>query len=137
MIEKVLYIADDGREFEDEKECLTYERDKAYRAVINNNELHMWDADGNPETAETIETISFVKFDTLRACDYFEEVCNEYGIYTPWNNGADHYEKAPNTMYYWDYCNDEWVDFTYELHKVKQRAKIFGYKMAVEEVWGQ
>ena len=46
MIERVSYIADDGTAFEDEDECLEYERTLMLKKY--EHDIHMWDSEFQP-----------------------------------------------------------------------------------------
>lgn len=46
MIERVSYIADDGTAFEDEDECLEYERTLMLKKY--EHDIHMWDNEFQP-----------------------------------------------------------------------------------------
>lgn len=65
MTKKTIYIADDGTEFENKKECERYEA--RYKALLDNPEVIFFDQDLEPLTKHITDEDSW--------CDLFEKSC--------------------------------------------------------------
>ena len=78
MLMRVVYYADDGREFETELACRKYERRLSDLVYELQNGIHAFDDDGdvinfnNCEVAwleDTFQNISYIKFDNQKAIE--------------------------------------------------------------------
>lgn len=86
---KVLYIADDGKEFEDEDECLEYERLQNANASKLLSEIHAFtekedamqvgDGPGEYNIDEMLMETMYVTFDSKEARDFYDEQQKYYG----------------------------------------------------------
>ena len=96
---KILYIADDGKEFEDENECMEYEKIQEAEKSGVLNEIHALDdkfremkvgnSSMNYYDMETmLGHVLYVKFDSIKAAEYFDEQLNYYGYDTISVNNA-------------------------------------------------
>ena len=114
MIEKIIYIADDGAEFEDEDECLDYERAMKFDSI--EKDITFWDEHfrklsiDNPELADDA---FYVKVDTEKAYDWFNNYLYEEGFTTL----ADCITPRPKLtgLYFYDSKNDVWKQLEGEL----------------------
>ena len=102
MEKKIIYIADDGVEFEDERECGAYE----YGLLVDNLGYHLrlWDEKMNPidpKREDALEDAYFIYADTPEAREFVNAECD---IYT---------ELGWDTIYA-GYLNDNWVDLLEE-----------------------
>ena len=73
MERKIIYVADDGVEFEDEGECLAHERRCEIQAL--GDHLRLWDENMNPidpMKIESFETVYFIYADTPEAREWVE-----------------------------------------------------------------
>ena len=98
MREKIIYIADDGEEFEEQANCEAYERG----LLVNNlgDHLRLWDEKMNPidpKKEDALEDAYFIYADTPEAREFVNAECD---IYT---------ELGWDTVYA-GYLNDNWVD---------------------------
>jgi hypothetical protein len=85
---KTIYIADDGKEFEDEDECLEYEKIEKMKAQNVINEIHAFDDNFKEINIKDylesynlcgmLRHIYHVKFDSLNAATYFDTLLNDY-----------------------------------------------------------
>lgn len=76
---KVLYIADDGTQFDDEWDCRDYE----FRKDLDLDDIEMYDEDGNrldPMTEETYYTVMRIVIKTERAAEYLAKIENYTGF---------------------------------------------------------
>lgn len=114
---KVLYIADDGKEFEDEDECLKYENLQSAKTKRMLNEIHAFTEKGNEmkvgglldeyDIENMLMEVMYVTFDSDDARQFFDKQQEYYG-YRPiheftscldgdvfiYKDGADEWESA-------------------------------------------
>ena len=79
MKQKIIYVADDGEEFEEEKNCLAYEREREVRAF--GDHLRLWDEDMkplNPAKEDALDDAYFIYADTPEAREWVEVELNIY-----------------------------------------------------------
>ena len=85
---RVVYYADDGREFESEKECREYEKElsNVMHALLNG--VHAYDHKKRPINFEgydadnmdvAFEEVYFVQFDNQNAADVFMQKARDFG----------------------------------------------------------
>lgn len=82
MTEKILYIADDGAEFEDEEECLNYEKTLGFDFI--KDEITFWDEHFkklNIDEKDLAYKVCYVKIDTEKAYDWFNNFLWEEGYH--------------------------------------------------------
>lgn len=103
MIERVSYVADDGTAFEDEDECIDYERGLMLKKY--EHDIHMWDS-----AAEAVEVMD----------NWFESM----GYSSPLDGHVDYNYAAGRHYYYQD--NDCWYEADDLIEKVRRMMKIFG-----------
>ena len=114
---KTIYIADDGKEFEDENECLEYENLKSEKTKNFLNAIHAFD-EGGQEIKIDLNNISsvydienmirktiYVTFDSLEARMFFDKQ-QEYFGYKPIHECVDHEYENDDVFIY--NSNDEW-----------------------------
>lgn len=114
---KTIYIADDGKEFEDENECLDYENLKSKKTKNFLNAIHAFDEGGqeikidfnNISSVYDIENMirktMYVTFDSLEARMFFDEQ-QEYFGYKSIHECVDHEYENDDVFIY--NSNDEW-----------------------------
>lgn len=125
MIECVCYIADDGTAFEDEDECLEYERTLILKKY--EHDIHMWDNEFQPipiTDPKALDKIYYLTCDTAEAVevmsDWFEYMC-----YSNPFEGGNSFAEMAGCHYYWQ-DNDEWYKADDLIEKVSGMMKIFG-----------
>lgn len=124
MYEITKYVCEeDGKEFDTEKECLKYERELKYGAVIANNELRMWDEDFKPTTE--LGDIEYFMCSTTRAFDYLKDLNDDVGICAIDDLNSIKIEQ----LYVYDCIEDEYVSFDDYSSNVRKIAKAFGIKL--------
>ena len=114
---RAVYIADDGREFEDENECLAYENLKSEKTKKFLNAIHAFDDEGQEiklnlnniideyDIEELISNTMYVTFDSIEARSFFDEQQEYYG-YTPIHKCVDSKYEDGDVFIYND--ADEW-----------------------------
>lgn len=118
MIEKTMYIANDGKTFENEEDCREYEARMEFSDILQSITLFF-------EDGEIIDFFKNSLFDFDRALDealfilipsclsderikYFSDTVSEFdGKQFPTATG----------LYRWDYNRDEWVSFKAETQR--------------------
>ena len=123
MIERIIYIADDGKEFVEEEDCIAYERSMKYKSVIANNELQMWDEDFKPTTE--LDNIEYFMCSTARAFDYLKDL-NDYAGLCAIDELND---IKIGQLYIYDVIEAEFVSFDDYSSNVRKIAKAFGIKL--------
>jgi hypothetical protein len=106
MREKIIYIADDGEEFEDKPECLAHERRLQVDAF--DDHLRLWDEDMkplDPAEEDALEDAYFIYADTPEAREWVEAGLNIYC------------ELGWDTVYV-GYIYDEWRDLSAEFSRL-------------------
>lgn len=127
MIEKVIYIADDGKTFEYEEDCLEYEQRQLYTTANVKNDLFCFDMENKryfPTTYQDFENLKSFFCKTQEAYEVLQQVeKNAEASFLPFesNNYQPHdYDKenVPILNAHWVYDNDEWVCLEYEGKKI-------------------
>lgn len=98
MKQKIIYVAFDGEEFEEEKNCLAYEREREVRAF--GDHLRLWDEDMkplDPAKEDALADAYFIYADTPKAREWVEAELNIY-CELGW------------TATFVGYINDNWYD---------------------------
>lgn len=111
MERKIIYIADDGVEFEYEENCRAYERS----LLVDNlgNHLRLWDEKMNPidpKKEDALEDAYFIYADTPEAREFVNAECD---IYT---------ELGWDTTYA-GYIHDDWLDLSAEHSRIGKILK--------------
>ena len=111
MERKIIYIADDGVEFECEENCRAHERSILVDSL--GNHLRLWDEKMNPidpKREDALEDAYFIYTDTPEAREF---VNVENPIYA---------ELGWDTVYA-GYIHDDWVDLSMELGRISKILK--------------
>ena len=111
MREKIIYVADDGEEFEDQANCEAYERS----LLVDNlgDHLRLWDDDMkpiDPKREYALQEAYFIYADTPEAREFVNAECD---IYT---------ELGWDTVYA-GYIHDDWVDLSMEHDRIGKILK--------------
>lgn len=125
MIERVSYIADDGTAFEDEDECLEYER--ALMLKKYEHDIHMWDNEFQPipiTDSKALDKVYYLTCDTAEAVEVMNDWFEHMDYSSPFEGGNSFAEMA-GCHYYWQ-DNDEWCEADDLIEKVSGMMKIFG-----------
>lgn len=118
MIEKTMYIANDGKAFENEEDCREYEARMEFSDILQS--ITLFSEDGKViEFGNTLFTFDEALDDAIfilipsylrdERIKYFSDTVSELdGKLFPTATG----------LYRWDYNMDEWVSFKAETHRL-------------------
>ena len=109
MKEKILYVADDGSEFTNKEECECYEK----LSTIAEEHIHAYDADFKPVKWQDMDSIAYIRFDTIGALYKFNASADDWGSagINYWIDEEavfnDPMKELPfeKRYWYWDDCN--------------------------------
>lgn len=127
MIEKVIYIADDGKTFEYEEDCLEYEQRQLYAKANVKNDLFCFDMENKryfPTTYQDFENLKSFFCKTQEAYEILRQVeDNAEACFLPFENDSyqpHDYDKeiVPILNAHWVYDNDNWICLEYEGKKI-------------------
>lgn len=132
ITERKIYITTDGEEFNEadyptpEKAKVSAERHEAEfqrKHSLIGKELFFRD-----ETLNICkyEDANFVAVTTKEAIDVLEELCEEWGYFTPWGNCNEAFE-AKTGFFMWSLEGCCWVDMDAEIERIKSaKATLIG-----------
>lgn len=128
MIEKTIYIADDGTQFNFEDDCLAYEQRQLYTKAANlNNDLFCFDMENKryfPTTYQDFENLKSFFCKTQEAYEILQQVEDKADArFLPFEGDSyqphDYDEKTvPVLNAHWVYDNDEWTCLEQEAKKI-------------------
>ena len=122
MTEKTIYIAFDGKEFEDEYDCREYELSENGKNV-GNNDLLTYDENGKQMFVSQAdcdyERIDYVVFKSKPAYDYFAQLMDSCGLSCPNEIEAEY--SNYKCSYYYDYEYDEWRNINNKIEKLQSQ----------------
>ena len=106
MIEKTIYIAFDGKEFDDEDDCREYELNTKLKDI--GDDLLLYDKNGKKiekiDNQLLAESIDYIVVKSEKAYEYFVEQMDYFGL-----NYPDYYN-SPICSYCYDYDENEWIN---------------------------
>ena len=106
MIEKTIYVAFDGKEFDDEGDCREYELNTKLKDI--GDDLLLYDKNGKKiekiDNQLLAESIDYIVIKSEKAYEYFVEQMDYIGL-----NYPDYYN-SPICSYYYDYDENEWIN---------------------------
>lgn len=108
MTEKIIFIADDGTEFEDEDECLNYEKTLGFDHI--KDDITFWDEHFKKLTIESpnlADETFYVKIDSEKAYTWFNNFLSEEG-YETLDKCVSHRPKLRG-LYFYDSYKDVWM----------------------------
>lgn len=128
MTERKIYTTTDGTQF-DEADYPTPEAAKAdaerYETKYHLIEKELFFRDGDLKVCE-YEDAKFVSVTTEKAISTLEELCDEWGYYTPWGNCSDAFE-AKTGFFIWSDSGNCWVDMDAEIERLNAaKAALIG-----------
>jgi len=122
MIEKTVYVANDGKEFDDEDECVEYEAQTEFSDILQSitfyseqGEVISFDNDINSFQI-ALDDANFILIPSYlrdKRIEYFNnKVMGElYGKEFPTATG----------LYRWNWDNEEWISFTTETQQFAEK----------------
>lgn len=130
MTEITKYIADDGKEFDDEDECLNYERGTKIKKVYGFKAYNRQGEEIFPKDYISSDMDDFVydayyiRITNIQGWEEFEELCNdEFDTY--FYDGLD--EISETGLYFKDDDHDCWTNWDYEYEKLRAIRKKMDY----------
>ena len=116
------YIAFDGEEFTNEKDCLEHE-EKMFEGtdkvkVYNANRLPIKNLFNHRE----FEEVDYLIVESLEHIPTIEKVFDFHDIRTPWEHSGLSYETG---LYYWSYYDDEWHHWQTEMQSLTALGNYF------------
>ena len=130
MTEYTTYIAFDGEEFDDEDDCLAYERQ--LKADTYKNKIFFFNEKGKPVPldVEDLDDVYFVNIKTEDATQWFVDRCHDSGSTHPWSYDSKRKEEFPLTGFFWFDTNGDywrhWQSEMKELHAIQSYFELFG-----------
>ena len=113
MIEEEVYIADDGKEFDDEDDCIAYEITRSCEKIKMRD--YRWAQTDDVENCQT------VKLDNLDEIKSFIELCKYSGVS---HKGIE----APGVYLYtegrWGACNEAWTNISEMIKSFEESEEI-------------
>ena len=127
MIEKTIYIAFDGKEFDDENECERYESKELQDKY--GESLFVYDKDGKKisldEDYHLCQYSQYITCKTKEAFDYLNE------IFDNCVNTIDYDGKFPASFYY-NFETNEWEDIEHHIKELQDEIDMLS-KYIVKE----
>ena len=106
MKEKTIYIAFDGKEFDNEYDCREYELNTKLKDI--GDDLLLYDKNGKKiekiDNQLLAESIDYIVVKSEKAYEYFVEQMDYFGL-----NYPDYYN-SPICSYCYDYDENEWIN---------------------------
>ena len=129
MWEKVVYVANDGTEFESEEKAFEYEMKDAWAILRNTDHFVAYDSNGSPMSTEipeleyTLENAYFMSVKTEEAVKALETAQRVYSLRLP----------VPEEigLFRWDDRNSEWRELLDDLHELNDIWAALGKKFTM------
>lgn len=132
ITERKIYITTDGSHFDEVDYCTPedakadaerYEAEYQRKRSLIGKELFFRDEALN---ICKYEDANFVAVTTKEAIDVLNELCEEWGYYTPWDNCSDAFE-AKTGFFMWSVEGSCWVDMDAEIERINAaKATLMG-----------
>ena len=121
MIEKTIYVAFDGKEFDDEGDCREYELSENGKNV--GDDLLTYDKNGKQMFVSQAdcdyERIDYVVFKSKPAYDYFAQLMCSCSLSYPDEIEAEY--SNYKCSYYYDYEYDEWRNINNKIAELQSQ----------------
>jgi hypothetical protein len=115
MTTKTIYVANDGTEFENEKECFDYEHQ--FDGIIN-SDVKFWDLQRNPldkaDIRNCLEICCVMYIPNQETAKIVNDAFNYFGIETPWSETVSDFDIG--YFYYENY----WVNIDKEIASLNE-----------------
>lgn len=132
MIEKTIYIAEDGTQFDFEEDCIAYENAQLYSNTEAKNEIFCFNRDNKryfPASFDDFEDLKSFYCESQRAYDLLKEVeARASAKYLPFEYDSkepEEYEEEKasfvKTHWLWGVNDDVWMCLEYEEEILKKR----------------
>ena len=129
MWEKVVYVANDGTEFESEEQAFEYEMKDAAVILQNPNHFVAYDSNGRPMKTEiseleyTLENAYFMDVKTEEAAEALKNAQSAYNVGMPVPEEIGHFR--------WDDNYSEWQELLDELEELNDNWAALGKKFTM------
>ena len=129
MWEKVVYVANDGTEFESEEEAFEYEMKDAGAILRDTDHFVAYDSNGRPMSTEapeleyTLENAYFMSVKTEEAVEALETAQRAYSLRMPVPEEIGHFR--------WDDRDSEWRELLDDLHELNDNWAALGKKFTM------
>jgi hypothetical protein len=126
MTEYTTYVAFDGSEFDDEDDCLAYER--TMKATDYEKEIFFYGINREPVplNVEDLDDVYFVNIKTEKAKEWFVDRCYDSGSVHPWSYDPYRREEFPMTGFFWfDTYDDTWHHWQTEIERLNAIRDYF------------
>lgn len=123
------YIADDGKEFDDEDDCLDYERGIKIKDIYgfktyDRRGKEIFPKDYVSDMNVFSYDVCYIRVENIKGWEEFEKLCiDEFDTY--FYNGLD--EISEKGLYYKDDDSDCWVNWDYEYEKLRNIRRKMDY----------
>lgn len=133
MIEKTIYIAEDGTQFNFEEDCIAYENAQLYSNTEAKNEIFCFNRNNKryfPASFDDFEDLKSFYCESQRAYDLLKEVearvCAKYLPFESDSEEPEEYEEEKasfvKTHWLWGVNDDDvWICLEYEEELLKKR----------------
>lgn len=129
MWEKVVYVANDGTEFDSEEKAFEYEMKDAGAILRDTQHFIAYDSHGRPMKTEvpeleyTLENAYFMSVKTEEAVEALENAQNAYNVDMPVPDEIGHFR--------WDDNYSEWHELLDELKELNDNWAALGKKFTM------
>lgn len=112
---KIEYVANDGKKFEDEQDCIDYENEIMYGYILTTEGKAFYGNWNKVTSVKELQDIYFIGFSSLQALERFNEVSEVFGL-----EGIKGYDKELPLAFYYD---NEKYQFIQYGDKIKELEK--------------
>jgi hypothetical protein len=115
---EIIYRAFDGKEFDDEEECLDYELKVKTENFTKSNHLAFFDKNGdrlNTSIFKALVEAEFISIVTKNAFEIVEKVGKDYGLAFPPKCG----------FWTWDSSKEDWVDIDDKIEELTKTLHFY------------
>lgn len=134
MIEKTIYIAEDGTQFDFEEDCIAHENAQLYSDIEIKNEIFCFNRNNEryfPASFDDFEDLNAFYCETERAYDLLKKIeeraCANYLPFEDDSREPEEYEEEKATFvkthWLWGVYDDVWTCLEYEEELLKKRMK--------------
>jgi hypothetical protein len=124
MKAKTIYIADDGKEFNNEQDCLNYEREKKCELLYNKENVLFYNSHGEPSQFHLDldpDEIFYIDVSSIEAAEAVKEWFDE------WEDADSPFNVfAPSQGYFYYDGSEGWKDLELECRAMKFILNVFG-----------
>jgi hypothetical protein len=119
MQEITKWVADDGKEFDDEYDCRVYEWNVRLNAVKDQMKWYNSDGDKLEVSFRTdFAYATFVQVDTSEAAEVLYDFCYDQGYYCPCVDENNRFDPDRLGRFWWDDGQERWLNLREEKEKI-------------------